>query len=202
MEMGDKIPIKKINITRLAGVCGILIPVVIFLCISLAMTDAPWFEWTQHALSDLGIGGISAFFFNNGLIIGGILVLIFSIGLAKSFTKKTGAYILAISAIGLIGAGLFPKTIFELHFISSATFFVFLTLALFVIGLTLINDKLDHKMAIIAIVFAMFACTSPVLLGFLRGVAIPEAIVAFPAFIWCMIYGYKMMNFKQPRNLL
>ena len=134
---------KKIGITRLAGICGILIPVVVFTSILLALAGAPWFRWTNNALSELGVEGVSAFFFNNGLILGGILAFIFSIGLMRTLKKKTGAYILAASSLALIGVGL-------------------------------------------------FAVISPIALAFSNGVAISEAIVCFPAFIWCMTYGFKM----------
>ena len=88
---------KKIRITRIAGICGVLLPVVVFISIWFAMSDAPWFRWTHNALSDLGLEGVSAFFFNNGMIFGGILAFVFSIGLSKTLSNKTGAYILAIS---------------------------------------------------------------------------------------------------------
>jgi hypothetical membrane protein len=200
--MRDKINITKFKITRVAGICGILIPIVIFISLSLAMSDSPWFRWTHNALSDLGVEGLSAFFFNNGIILGGLLAFVFSIGLAKRLSKKTGAYILAASSLGLIGAGLFPKTVFILHYISSAAFFVLLTLALFIIGITMRRDQFEKKLGIVAIVFALFACSSPVFQNFLNGIAIPEAIVCFPAFLWCMIYGVKMTIKTQPEGTL
>ena len=177
---------------KFAGICGILIPIVVFSGIMLAMSGSPWFEWTKNALSDLGVEGISAFFFNNGLIMGGIFTFIFSLGLAKMFLKKTGAYILAVSSLALIGVGLFPKTIFVLHYFSSATFFILLTLSLLLIGLSMKKEHFEQNMGTIAIVFAIFAFSSPLFLSILEGVAVPEAIVCFPAFIWCMTIGFKM----------
>ncbi len=115
---------KKQRIATVAGICGVLIPIVIFTSIILAMYGSPGFTWANNALSDLGVQGISAFFFNNGIMLGGLLLLIFSIGLSKILKKKTGPYMLAVSALALIGVGLFPKTVFLLHYISSATFFI------------------------------------------------------------------------------
>ena len=169
-----------------------MIPIVVFSGIMLAMSGSPWFEWTKNALSDLGVEGISAFFFNNGLILGGIFTFIFSIGLAKMLSKKTGAYILAVSSLALIGVGLFPKTIFVLHYFSSATFFILLTLALLLIGLSMKKEHFEPSIATVAIAFALFALSSPLFLSILDGVAVPEAIACFPAFIWCMTYGFKM----------
>lgn len=169
-----------------------MIPIVVFSGIMLAMSGSPWFEWTKNALSDLGVEGISAFFFNNGLILGGIFTFVFSLGLAKMLSKKTGAYILAISSLALIGVGLFPKTIFIIHYLSSAIFFILLTLALLFIGLSMKKDNFEQNLGTVAIAFALFAFSSPLFLSFLDGVAVPEAIVCFPAFIWCMTFGFKM----------
>ena len=156
------------------------------------MSDSPWFRWTSNALSDLGVSGISAFFFNNALILGGIFAFIFSIGLIKTLSNKIGAYILGVSSLALIAAGIFPETIFVLHYISSAAFFVLLTIALFIIGITLKQDRFEQNMGVAAIVFALFAISSPIFLKFLNGIAIPEAIACFPAFFWCMTYGLRM----------
>ena len=184
--------IKKSRLTKLAGICGVILPIVVFAGILLAMSDSPWFKWTNNALSDLGVEGLSALFFNNSLIFGGILAFIFSIGLAIILSNKTGAYILAISSLALIGAGLFPKTVFILHYISSSAFFVLITIALFIIGLTMRKGRFEQRMGAAAVLLAIFAISSPILLNFLNGIAIPEAIVCFPAFIWCMAYGLKM----------
>ena len=180
---------KKYNIKKIAGVCGALVPIVIFLCVWLAISGSPWFSWTNNALSDLGIGGISAFIFNNGLILGGIFTFVFSIGLLKTLKNKIGPYLLSISALSLIGTGLFPKYIFALHYISSLIFFITLTLALFIIGFSLKDTKFEHRLGIAAIIFAIIACSSPILLNVLKGIAVPEAIVCFPAFIWFFAYG-------------
>jgi hypothetical membrane protein len=167
------------------------------------MSDASWFRWTHNALSDLGIEGISALFFNNGLIFGGILVFIFSIGLTKIIKNKTGPYVLTISSLALIGAGIFPKTIYAIHYVSSVLFFVFLTLALFIIGFSLKKEGIEQNLGIVAIILAIIACSSIFIQNFLKGIAIPEAIVCFPAFIWFMIFGLKMkINHKLDNTVL
>ncbi len=193
---------KRQNIIKIAGICGVLLPIVLFLCISLAIGGSPWFSWADNALSDLGVNGISAFLFNNGIVIGGFLFLIFSIGLLKTIKQKTGAYLLIISSISLIGIGLFPKTLYVLHYISSSAFFIFITLALFIIGVTMIHNKFEDKLGLAALVFAIIACASPVFFLFLEGIAIPEAIACFPAFLWCMVYGFKLIKEKPAETFI
>jgi hypothetical membrane protein len=178
----------------LAGISGALIPIVIFLGIWLAISDASWFRWTHNALSDLGIQGLSAFFFNNGIIFGGILVLIFSIVLTQIIKNKIGAYVLSISSLALIGAGIFPKTVI---------FFVCITIALFFIGYSLKKEGNEQTLGVIAIILAVIACSSIFFQNFLNGIAIPEAIVCFPAFIWFMIFGLKItINHKSDNPIL
>jgi hypothetical membrane protein len=182
------------GITRIAGICGILIPVVMFTCLGLSIASSPWFTWTQHALSDLGIQTNTAALFNYGMILGGILALIFSIGLIKILSNKIGAYILALSSVALIGIGLFPETIFTIHFITSASFFVLLTFALLIIGLTIKQNPFERIMGLLALVLAVIAISSTAFLFHMDGIAITEAFTCFPAFIWCFIVGIKMMR--------
>jgi hypothetical membrane protein len=182
------------GVTRVAGVCGILIPVVIFVCLGVSIAASPWFTWTQHALSDLGISKNTAGLFNYGMILGGILVLIFSIGLRKMVSNKIGSSLLTVSSFALIGIGLFPETLFVPHFITSASFFILLTLTLLVIGLTLRKNQFERSIGSLAFVFAIVAISSSVFLFRLEGIAIPEALSCFPAFVWCSVVGIKMMR--------
>jgi hypothetical membrane protein len=180
------------GITRVAGICGIFIPVVIFTCLGLSIASSPWFTWTQHALSDLGIQANTAALFNYGMILGGILTLVFSLGLIKILSNKIGAYLLSVSSVALIGIGLFPETFFALHFITSASFFVFLTIALLIIGLTIKQNPFERSMGSLAFVFALIAMGSTFFLFHLEGIAITEVLSCFPAFVWCLIVGVKM----------
>jgi hypothetical membrane protein len=192
--MRNRVTRNYFGITRVAGLCGIFIPVVIFLCLSLALTSSPWFSWTQHALSDLGVETNSAALFNNGFILGGILALIFSLGLMKLLSRKIGAYLLCISSVALIGIGLFPETVFVIHFITSASFFIFLTLAFLIIGLTIKQNQFERNMGSLALTFALVALCSTIFLLPFKGIAIPEALSCFPAFVWCMFVGFKMIR--------
>jgi len=183
---------KKTGTTKLAGICGILLPFVFFTGILIAISYSPWFKWTNNALSDLGVKGSSALIFNNGLIFGGLLAFIFSIGLIKILSNKIGAYILAIGSLALIGAGLFPITMYTLHYIMSAIFFSSLTIGLLIIGITMKYNQFDQNMGNAAIMIALLAFITPVTLYFSHGIAIPEMIICFLVFLWCMSYGVKI----------
>ncbi|EMR74486.1 putative membrane protein [Thermoplasmatales archaeon SCGC AB-540-F20] len=190
--MAEKSNPEKNRIMKIAGICGILIPIVVLLCIGLAMSHSPWFRFTKHAFSDLGIEGVSAIFFNSGMILGGILALVFSLGLIKILKNKTGGYIFNLSSLALIGIGIFPETVYTLHFIVSAAFFVLLAISFLIIGLTIKRNQSERTMGILATLFAIIAICSTILLVPWEGIAIPEAVSCLPAFIWCMVYGVKM----------
>lgn len=184
--------LEQIAITRITGVCGMLLPVIVFTSIGFALLHSPWFRWTQHALSDLGVESTTATLFNFSMILGGFLAFVFSLGLIKTLSNKTGAYLLCLSSFALIGIGVFPETVFALHFIVSAAFFVLLTISLLTIGLKIKQDQFERKMGVLATLFAVVAICSTILLVLWAGIAIPETFACFPAFIWCMIYGAKM----------
>jgi hypothetical membrane protein len=184
--------IKHIRLIKITAVCGILIPIIIFTSIFFAISVAPWFEWTNNALSNLGVKGLSAFFFNNGLIIGGFLIFIFSLCLISLLKNKIGAYLLFGSSISLMGIGVFPETIFLLHYFTSAAFFILITITMLIIGITMYFNNSYKTLGAIALFFSIIAMVSPFTLSYLNGIAIPEAMACFPAFIWCMLFGIKI----------
>jgi len=126
------------------------------------------------------------------VIIAGFFALVFSIGLIKLLSIKIGGYLLVISSLALIGVGIFPITIFNLHYITSAIFFISLTIGLLIIGITMKQNQFDRNMGNAAIAFAALAFISPVTLYFFSGIAIPEIIICFFVYLWYMLYGVKL----------
>ena len=184
--------IKNIRLIKITALSGIMTPIIIFTSIFFAISVAPWFEWTNNALSNLGVEGLSAFFFNSGLILGGFLILIFSLCLLRLLKNKIGAYLLFGSSFSLMGIGIFPETIFLLHYFTSAAFFILITITMLIIGITMYFNNSYKTLGAIALFFSIIAMLSPFTLSYLNGIAIPEAIACFPAFIWCMFFGIKI----------
>jgi hypothetical membrane protein len=180
------------GIIRVAGICGLLVPVVIFTCLGLSLLSSPWFTWTDHALSDLGVQTTTAALFNYGMIAGGVLAFVFSLGLITVLSRKLGGYILLFSSLSLIGIGLFPETLFPLHFFTSAAFFVTLTIALLILGFTMQKDHFNRPVSFLALTCAVVAMVSAFFLFPLKGIALPEAFSCFPAFFWCFVVGAQM----------
>jgi len=184
--------IRKLDITKLAGLCGIVMPFIFLISILIAMLYSPWFKWTNNALSDLGAEGVSAFFFNNGLIFSGFFALIFSVGLIRILYMRLGGLVLSISSLALVGVGIFPITIFIPHYVASAIFFISLTIGILIIGITMKHYQFDRKMGNAAISISLICLISPVTLYFFKGIAVPEMIICFFVFLWYMSYGVKI----------
>jgi len=73
---------------KFAGICGILVLIVFLFSLFLSIQQSSWFSWTDNAISELGKEDAVTDIFNNGLIITGILLLVFSIGLSKELKNR------------------------------------------------------------------------------------------------------------------
>jgi hypothetical membrane protein len=121
---------------KVSGVCGIPSPIIAFTCVFFAIASWPPFSWTDNALSNLGVQeGNTSVLFNFGLIVSGVLALVFAFGLFISVGKKAGArmgaFIFALAALTLIAIGIFPETAKPMHFFASVTFFLSYPISVF-----------------------------------------------------------------------
>jgi len=165
--------------------------VIISIALFISLQNAPWFSWTENAISDLGRPEHGMPFFNLVLGFVGILLLIFSIGLISSFRKeRIGPTILALSSIYFIGIGIFPLPDPN-HVDVSGLFFIAFPLGFFILGLQLYKKKdvFIRKMGKFALVIGVISGLSPIILVSYAGIAIPEIIIIFPGFLWCFRYG-------------
>ncbi len=126
---------------RLAGICGILVPIFTLSLILLSINSYQFFNWESNALSDLGvISGNTAVFFNYGLVGGGLLILFFVPGLSLLLDNNFNRIVLPFFVLAccfLITIGLFPENIKPIHYLVSVGFFFFLPLLLLLESLCL-----------------------------------------------------------------
>ena len=100
---------KQVAVQKIAGLCGIMGPLLSLLFISLVISNSLfWFTWKENALSDLaGTQATTtvATIFNSGLIIGAVLSIIFAVGLMQTLQKRIigfiGTLILLLADISL-----------------------------------------------------------------------------------------------------
>lgn len=186
--------------SRVAPWTAVLAAVVAFGAILTATTIAPWFSWTENALSDLGHHErATTNLFNGGLILAGLIGAVFPLWLVfdtDSVLRRLGAVIVAVTLVDLALIGVFP-TPHDLHGTVSVVFFVGVTLGLIVWGIGDIRD--DRRLrggTIVATGFfhgvfwvVWFSSIIPY-----EGVAIPEFVGAVALAGTALVIAYKYIG--------
>ena len=180
---------------RIAGLCGVVGPIISLSLIALAVNYSPWFNWFNNALSDLGVNE-AAFIFNSGLIIGGILTTIFAIGLMQIFREQVlgfiGAFTLVLSSVSLCAIGIFPESAGRIHFYVSVAFFVLLVISLFFIGVALVRKSSQLYLGFFSILAGLVAAAAWVIPH--EGVAIPEITASVAGSVWAVVLSIKILQ--------
>jgi len=183
---------KRVVGLRIAGLCGVASPVITLTSIFLAISYSPRFSWTENALSDLGVDGNAAIIFNSSLIVGGLLTIIFALGLREILRNRTlshaGSLILVLAAVGLCAIGIFPETAGDLHIYVSVAFFTLLPTSLFFIGAAMIREPSKRNLGFFT-VLAGVVMLAVWMLPWGEGVAIPEMLASLAASIWSIVWG-------------
>lgn len=169
-----------------AGIAGLLLPIVTLLGIGLALQVAPWFSWTVNALSDLGMVPASAILFNGAMIAGGVLLFIFSYGIRSRVSRPAGLLI-RFASVMLVGVGIVSESFFVVHWMFSCAFFISIVSCFLVLWFTVSHNQ--KKMAKVSRALVILAVVSSGLFWFFPGAAVPESCVLIPAFLWCAGVG-------------
>jgi hypothetical membrane protein len=173
-----------------AGIAGVLVPVVTLLGIWLALQAAPWFSWAENALSDLGVVPESAVLFNGSMVVGGILLFIFALGVRARVSRLSGL-MMSVGSVMLVGLGLVSESLFALHWTFSCLFFTLLIGSFFVLWFDdSIKGRMMAKTARGLVVVAFASC---VWFWFMPGAAVPETCFLVPAFLWCAGAGIVLL---------
>ena len=186
---------------RLTGIIGLATPFFAFACILLAIASWPQFSWTNNALSDLGVqSGITAILFNSGLVISGLLFIIFGTGLfplvGKRLVGKVGSAVFVLSSAALIGIGVFNESFSPTHYIVSVMFFVLLPVSLLILvgAFWLVGNR---KLSVFTLAMALGTAVPWVLeftVHYVSGVAVPEFVSGVVGAAWTMVIGYLMIK--------
>jgi hypothetical membrane protein len=172
-----------------AGVIG---PLVVSLFVLLAISLSPWFSWTENALSDLGVDGLAALLFNTTLIAGGVMLIIFAVGLwsiLKYRLVRAGVMLLLLDGVALSAIGVFPETVGRIHLYVSIMFFVLLALSLLVLGVSHIFEMHSIVIGLLGVVLGLFSIS--VWLFQWQGIAIPEAAAYLAGAAWWITRGLR-----------
>jgi hypothetical membrane protein len=179
----------------IAGLCGIVGPIISLSFIEIAIIYSPWFNWFKNALSDLGVHE-AALIFNSGLIIGGILTTIFGIGLMQIFRKQVlgfiGSFTRGLSSISLCAIGIFPESAGRIHFYVSVGFFSLLVISLFFIGVALVRKSSQRYFGFFSILAGLVAVAAWAIPY--EGVAIPEITASVAGSVWAIVLSIKILQ--------
>jgi hypothetical membrane protein len=150
---------------RAAGLSGIMAAIISLSSILIAIGMSPWFTWTGSWLSDLGrTTQPSATVFNNGLILGGMLGVLFSIGMRRAGIfrgeeSEMGLATLFLATLFLAFVGLFPVDAGAIHTTASLLFFVFTIVSLILLG-NVLRKTLDKRYGQLVLCLGMISAAS------------------------------------------
>ena len=181
---------------KIAGLCGVVSPIISLSFIALAIAYTPQFNWFTWALSDLGVHEVASIF-NSGLIVGGILTTIFAIGLMQILRKQVlgflGSFTLILSAISLCAIGVFPESAGRIHLYVSISFFALLAISLLIIGAALVQESSQRYLGLYSILTVVVAVMAAIAVPH-KGAAIPEIIGALAASVWSIVFSIKLFK--------
>lgn len=191
MDLEDLVP------DDITGLCGIATPFVAYIMIAISILTHSWFTWADNALSDLGAVGTSqAYIFNAGLIVAGILGIIFTFGLfqyAEDILGQIGSFIFLAAMVLLILIGVFPSGTFP-HMYVAIGFFAAAAAGIVFYSLDQMWDMeptwgvFPISSVILISIGVWLVYTIPYDLGY----AIPEFLGTIPIMQFSLVFGTRI----------
>ncbi|MFC1864900.1 DUF998 domain-containing protein [Chloroflexota bacterium] len=186
---------------RIAGVCGIASQLVALTALLVAASSSSWFIWTESHLSALGVEGSTTKLFNCGLILTGVLSLIFAIGLGKSLLSsrlgQLGMASLILGSVSISAVGIFPRTFDLPHDLASIAFFMFVTLALFLIGVAAIMAS-QMIWGLLSLMAGVLIIAFPLVPWPWSGGAIQQLLSCLSWSLWTIVFGLGLLVRASP----
>jgi hypothetical membrane protein len=194
------------RLSRIAGVCGIVTPIVALTLVFVSVAMSPWFSWHDNALSDMGVSATPNPF-NAGLIAGGALYLVFAIGLTQilKFSRTPGGRLarlgklaIVLGAVALPLIGIFTENFGRLHYYVAATYFLATPVGYVLLGsvMTRSGNAVNGLLTIAAGLAAILAIT----LVPHKRIAVPEILASVIMSSWTLAMGVKMLLGQVPHE--
>ncbi len=185
----------------LCGLCGITNSVLTLAMVFAATIISPWFRWDTNALSEMGVGEVSLLF-NSAMIIGGILNLIFALGIREYLGReglvKHGTFLIMLGSVSLALVGIFTVSYPILHGIVALGTFVLAPIGLILIGLNSKQSaikKLSITTGIAALMTILILPAILLIIPFSVGFAVPEIIWSLIVATWIIFVGIKLLRY-------
>ena len=200
---------------KLGIYAGLIGPAIGLLSVIIAIYFAPWFNWSEFALSDLGVGelpdriarsapsnNLHIFIFNAGMMIAGIGLSIFVVLTRSlhidSLISKVGYSLIFIGGINLALVGVFPIPS-ALHFPVAAIYFIATPIGLALVGGSYLSENRNFGILLILLGIVAFLSiveiVAPYLLNlYSEGIAIPEMVEATILSLGAWLISYRFWS--------
>jgi hypothetical membrane protein len=144
--------------------------------------------------------GTAAIVLNLGLIVCGSMSVVFAIGLWGSDVfhngiGKLGKTLYVSAGAMLLGVGVFPLPVGDLHYIVSYSLFVLAPVSIFLMGISAIQSGkgVDHHLGYLFLIMAITGGIPFVINWPWPGIAIAEILAIIPQAMFSAIVGYELM---------
>jgi hypothetical membrane protein len=167
----------------------------------------PNYSVADNYISDLGVGP-SALIFNSSAFLMGLLLLVGAYFLQRAFRFELLTVMIILTAVGVMGVGVFTEDFGVLHVIASLIAFLFSGLsAIFSVLCSRVHGFPLVKMpfSAISIVLGLMTLAALALLGggvlFGLGVGGMERMIAYPAIMWGAGFGGYLIAYPEERRI-
>ncbi|MHA1483869.1 MAG: DUF998 domain-containing protein [Candidatus Thorarchaeota archaeon] len=183
-----------------SNLAAFLGPLIGLLSIPIAVLLLPGFSWQSNPLSDLGswyrtdlgdLQVLSAVIFNGGLIIGGLLLLYFTVSffrMLNDWLTKIAMIAFMATCIFLASVGVFSEDFPLPHVLAALGFFLSIPIALGITGLAWLRFRELRLFAILTLILSVVSYLT--IFNAWASIAIRELAEALIAIGWIWVVNY------------
>ncbi len=182
------------NYRRLGAVSGLAAIACFLLLYAVAMSLDLEYEFGKNYLSDLGVRA-GAWAFNSGLIVAGILFLVFDLlavraVLGTRLLDKAAVAVLIVGAVFLMMVGIFTEDAGDLHTVVSYGFFLSMLVALALVAECLYRSRYLGRMGFVVtlVIFVLGLSLLP-----MGGDPLSETIAVLGILGWGLVISVAML---------
>lgn len=180
------------KLIRIAGISGIIASTLPLIMVFASTMLEKSFSWNKNALSDIGVSQ-TAWLFNIGLIIGGLLNLLFAFGLRNYLGKirwlKIGVSLLIVSSISLALVGVFTENYSIIHALVALGYLLLAPVAIICIGQE-VKSKKFGKISLTLGIIALLAIFGLPVITFVVNLQIGFAVSEFAESLLLSIWTF------------
>jgi hypothetical membrane protein len=190
------------KLSRIAGISGIIASTLPLSMIFASTLLEKSFSWNKNALSDIGVSQ-TAWLFNSALIVGGLLNLLFGIGLRNCLDKtrcsKIGVSLFIISSISLALVGVFTENYNIIHALVALGYLLLAPVGIICIGQGE-SSKQFGKISLALGITALLVIFGLPVITFVAdlqiGFAVPEFAESLALSIWAFWVSLMLLRYK------